>query len=511
MASTEVAAPAGAMKADINVRAIRTMYRYLEHELSREDAEKFLRAVGLGAAYLENENNWVDYRLYMKAWQAVGEQTSDPAIGTKIGHFVISRQNLGSIWPLLRAAGLLGGGTAAAYRFIPRVTNQFSRAGRFTVESSSRRGVRLSWKQAPGYAFHPVQCEYRRGLLTAGPRLADLPPAAVSDARCIGRGDGECLYEVRFIADRATAGRRWGAILGASGAAAMLLAGGGWELAALLFIAAGAVGYARDSANQLAFNTSVISGQLEELVEAKLRLQEDYDTLQRTQQQLREKERLASLGELSARVAHELRNPLGIIKGSAQVLADPSKPIAVRSEMTSFILEEADRMNAAITNFLVFARPKGSQRTPADVGALIERLLLEWSARGEGAAEVRFSQRGGPARVLVDPHQLHQVLLNLLLNASEAVGGKGTIEIEAERQADGLRLAVIDDGPGFSEEAQDRAFEPFFTTKRYGTGLGLTNVKQMIEANGGEVEVGPRVEGRGARVSLRLEIAPPGA
>lgn len=501
------AAATGPMRPDVNVRLVRTMYRYLVHQISPDEGRRFLATIGLDEDYLKNENNWVDYGLHNRAWAAIRAQTGDPAIGLKIGRFNISRQNLGSLWTVLRAAGYLGRGTAAGYRFVPRIASQLGRSGEFAIERLERTGVRMRWTQREGYPFLRLHCEYRQGLLSAGPQMAGLPPARIEERACIAQGDPACVYEIRFVSDRAIAGMRIGGAvaLGCAGAAgAGLLA---WPLAGALAVAGVALGWARDSTSQLSFTTAILSHQLEELVEAKMRLQEDYDRLRDAQERLRESERLASLGQLSARVAHELRNPLGVIKGAAQVLGDEAKPAEVKREMTAFILEEADRMSASITNFLVFARPKASERAPVDVELLVERLLLEWSVRCEAEVPVRWVPGAALPRVLADGGQLHQVLLNLLLNATEAMHGRGTIEITAAPVDGRLRIAVGDEGPGFGAEARARAFEPFFTTKEYGTGLGLTNVRQMIEANGGEVTIGAGDAG-GGRVSLWLEIAP---
>jgi signal transduction histidine kinase/CheY-like chemotaxis protein len=487
-----------------NVRILRTMHRYLRHRVSAEDAARFLAAVGLDESFLRNENNWVSYDVYLRAWAILQQQSGDPSIAFKVGSFNISPENLGSLWWLLRAAAMLGNGTAAGYRIVPRVANQLASSGRFELLSLGRRSARLRWIQHQGYRFAPAQCDYRIGLLTAGPKLGALPPAIVDQQRCIGRGDPECLYDVRFSADRAVMGRRLGIAVGLAGGVTAVLAGQGWLVAGLGATTALAVGWARDRQSQFQYNSSTLSSQMEELIDAKRRLQEDYTALQDAQQLLREKDRLASLGELSAKVAHELRNPLGIIKGSAQIIADSDRPLAVREEMTSFILEEVDRMNAAITNFLVFARPKTSHRTATALEGIVERLLLEWEARGPGGIHVRFDAEPELPRVLVDPHQLHQVLLNLLLNAQEAMGASGAIEITTRRAGNAIALRVDDRGPGFSDEARQRAFEAFFTTKDFGTGLGLTNVKQMVEANGGAVRLGTSPSG-GGRVELTFE------
>jgi signal transduction histidine kinase len=495
-----------AMRPDINVRLVRTMHRYLVHQVSPEEGRRFLAAIGLDEDYLKNENNWVDYALYNRAWETIRAQTGDPAIGLKVGRFNISRQNLGSLWAVLRAAGYLGGGTAAAYRFVPRIANQLGRSGEFAIDSLDRTGARMRWTQHAGYPFARVQCEYRQGLLSAGPQMAGLPPARIDEVACIGHGDPACVYAIRFVGNRAVAGVRIGAGLAAACVVAAVAGQLAGPLAGALAVAAVALGWARDSTSQLSFTTAILSHQLEELVEATMRLQDDYDRLRDAQERLRESERLASLGQLSARVAHELRNPLGVIKGAAQVLGDEAKSVEVKREMTGFILEEADRMSASITNFLVFARPKASDRTPVDVGLIVERLLLEWSARSETTVPVRWRPSPALPPVLADGGQLHQVLLNLLLNATEAMNGSGAIEITAAPVDGRLCISVSDEGPGFDAAARARAFEPFFTTKEFGTGLGLTNVRQMIEANDGEVTLGCGDAG-GGRVSLWLELA----
>jgi signal transduction histidine kinase len=497
-----MSAPPG--PADIHVRILRTMARWLAHETSPADVARFLAELGLDDAALRDDGRWVDYALYARAWETLRAITGNPAVGFQVGRFTISRQNLGALWPIVRAAGFLGGGTAAGYRMVPRVTGQLSRVGRFAVETLGPSHARIRWTQEARFPFAALHCDYRRGILSAGPRVADLPPADVADVACLGRGDPACVYDVRFAADRAVNGRRWGlAAAGIVGVGAGV-AGFGWLAAAAAALAVAAMGVAFDRSNQLAFNTATLSDQLDQLLEAKLRLEQDNELLRTTQEQLREKERLASLGELSARVAHELRNPLGVIKASAQVLADETKPPDVRREVTGFILEEADRMSTGLTNLLVFARPKLSHRTPVEVPKVVERLLLEWEVRGTAGLAVRFTAAEGLPRVLADPHQLHQVLLNLLLNASDALGGRGTITIGAARDAGAVLLTVDDDGPGFGVEARARAFEPFFTTKQLGTGLGLTNVLQMVQANGGTVTLGASPAG-GARVALRLE------
>jgi signal transduction histidine kinase len=231
----------------------------------------------------------------------------------------------------------------------------------------------------------------------------------------------------------------------------------------------------------------------------------------RLKEQLNQAERLASLGRMVAGVAHEIRNPLGIVRSTAELLKNQAQP--QEKALAQVVVDESSRLNQVVTEFLDFARPQKPQLKPLAVEEVLERNLqvLEPAAQRAGVAVERGYARP-PARIMGDPDLLYRAFLNVFNNAVQAMeeAGGGTLTVStARREHEGRRwvvAAVEDQGPGFDPEALGRLFDPFFTTKEQGTGLGLSIVNSIVSSQGGRVEVSNRDEG-GARVELWLQPA----
>ncbi len=214
---------------------------------------------------------------------------------------------------------------------------------------------------------------------------------------------------------------------------------------------------------------------------------------------LREQERLAQLGQMAATVAHEIRNPLSIMKGSAEVLA--RKFGQQGQEMVSFIIEEIDRLNRLVDNFLRFARQPQLNMAPISLPEFFQELLAPMQPDG-----VRAEIPEGLPPVLADRDALQQILLNLIRNAREACQKDCTIIITAQsvrRPGRGVLIRVADTGPGIPPEVLSRVFEPFFSTRATGSGLGLAICKQLTEAMGGTIHISSE-PGKGTTVSVWL-------
>lgn len=219
--------------------------------------------------------------------------------------------------------------------------------------------------------------------------------------------------------------------------------------------------------------------------------------------------RLAALGELTSSIAHEVKTPLAGIGSAVQVLARGFPEGDPRREISEEILGEVRRLQHMVRGVLDAA---SLSPTPvvADVRAPLERtlLLVRAMAREQGTAVVERLAPGLPP-LRIDPRQLQQVLLNLAMNGLQALETAGTVTVSAVPgpAADWVDIAVEDTGPGIAAEHQPRIFDPFFTTKRDGTGLGLTIVRQIVEAHGGRITVESR-PGAGTRFTVRLFAAP---
>jgi two-component system sensor histidine kinase HydH len=234
--------------------------------------------------------------------------------------------------------------------------------------------------------------------------------------------------------------------------------------------------------------------------------------LERAQAQARRSERLAALGQLSAGLAHEIRNPLGIIKGSAEILSQRlagAEPLA--AELAGYISSEVNRLSDLVARFLDFARPLRLELHPASLAAIADRALHSVAANWKGApiSVVRRYQQDLPD-IPVDDKFCEQVFVNLVQNAYEAMsesGGELQISLHrAERSGrPGIEAAVADAGPGISAELREQIFNPFFTTKNAGVGLGLSIVSKIVDEHHGSIELAPAPTG--ARFMLFFPLA----
>jgi len=235
----------------------------------------------------------------------------------------------------------------------------------------------------------------------------------------------------------------------------------------------------------------------------------DVTLVRALQEQVRRQDRLASLGHLSAGVAHEIRNPLAIIKGSAEILRRRFGGELGEEGLTESIIEETDRLSEVVTNFLEFARPKEPAIVRGDLNGVIRKslALAEHHRSGEN---VRVETRLDPdiPPVPMDPEQCQQVFLNLILNALEAMRGGGVLSVTSRTDAasSSAVVEVRDTGEGVDEATRGSIFDPFYTSKEQGTGLGLSVVHMIVAAHRGRIEVESQ-PGEGAlfRVFFPLE------
>jgi two-component system sensor histidine kinase HydH len=261
--------------------------------------------------------------------------------------------------------------------------------------------------------------------------------------------------------------------------------------------------------------------------------------------QMKERDRLAALGAMAAGLAHEVKNPLGAIKGAAQLLEETGPlpqggPAAIPSDGTppsewvGIILEEVNRLDRVVGSFLAYARPHAGNPVPLDVNAAVRRTVQILSSQLSGDVDLRIELSAELPRAKIDPEQLRQVLINLIQNAIQAMNGRGRVTVStnlrrarswssssanwsaggaaserAPSSTDGelIEVAVRDTGPGISQKVLKNLFVPFFTTKDQGTGLGLAISQSIVQNAGGSIQVQSQ-PGAGTTFTIVLPIAP---
>jgi len=229
------------------------------------------------------------------------------------------------------------------------------------------------------------------------------------------------------------------------------------------------------------------------------------------EEQLRRAEKLSTLGEMAAVLAHEIRNPLGSIRGTAEILRDDYKPGEPKYEFIEIQIKETERLNRVVEDFLRMARPQPSEMKSCQLHEELETIvtLVASDAKVRKVMLVLEPSAGNPV-VRADGEKLRQAFLNIVINALQATppGGKVVISTGNVHSGGGESFCEIgfkDSGTGIEAEALARIFEPFYTTKPDGTGLGLAITRKIIEGHGGTLTVESTV-GHGTTVIVRLPV-----
>jgi signal transduction histidine kinase len=234
--------------------------------------------------------------------------------------------------------------------------------------------------------------------------------------------------------------------------------------------------------------------------------------LKQAQAEARRSERLAALGALSAGLAHEIRNPLGVIKGSAEMLTQKlaqSNPLA--TELAGYISSETNRLSALVTRFLDFARPLHADLEPRELPAILDRALNDVAQFWKGApVQIEKQYESDLPPVPLDEGLAEQAFINIIQNAFDVMSTSGgVLRVSAERawrdmrdrgRVDGVEVRIADSGPGIPPELREQIFNPFVTTKKAGVGLGLSIVSKIIDGHHGSIRVesGDGGQGQGA-------------
>jgi signal transduction histidine kinase len=244
------------------------------------------------------------------------------------------------------------------------------------------------------------------------------------------------------------------------------------------------------------------------LEESYRKLQSQSEQIIGIEEQLRRAEKLSALGEMAAVLAHEIRNPLGSIRGTAEILRDDYPPGSPKHEFIEIQIKETERLNHVVEDFLRLSRQQRFERHEFLLAEELETVVrLTENLSRAGGVDVRILSAPPDLRIRGDREKLRQAFLNILINAIQATPAGGNVTIDAASDHTAYTVTFCDTGSGIDRETMERIFEPFFTTKADGTGLGLAVTRKIIEGHNGTVDVASGQD-KGTTVTVRLQGLP---
>jgi signal transduction histidine kinase len=231
---------------------------------------------------------------------------------------------------------------------------------------------------------------------------------------------------------------------------------------------------------------------------------QDLSELSALREQVRQIDRLAAIGEMAATVAHEIRNPLGGIRGFATFLAQDTPEDDPRHRLVQKILMGTSSLEKVVSGLLEYTRPVELKLAPTSCAAIAQAALryMEY----DPSRITIFTEVDLDLRILADADKIRQVLMNLLMNAVQAISGRGEIRVSAEADGNLVHLVVQDTGCGMREDELKQIFSPFYTTKEKGTGLGMAVSQKIVDGHGGVMSAHSE-PGKGTRIAIQLSRA----
>ena len=226
---------------------------------------------------------------------------------------------------------------------------------------------------------------------------------------------------------------------------------------------------------------------------------------EQTQLQLERSQKLSMIGQMAAGVAHEIKNPLASIKGAFEIINDQKTPPEERKEFQEIVFKEINRINGTVKEFLDFARPRDFKLCRVDLSEIIEAAVKQMQSQAIQAGLKIETEIQSAVHITADPEKIHQVVINLILNAIEASPPESNIGISLKVEGSEAALRFRDGGPGINDADLERIFDPFFTTKAQGTGLGLAIVKSIVERHNGSIAVDSE-PAKGTTFWIRLPV-----
>jgi signal transduction histidine kinase len=517
-------------KMELTCGGAKMVLLYLEDKLGLDAMCDFVCQTKMNVDYLLDRSNWISLDYYYRFLNRLVEFTGNSNSPYEAGLYASKKKCFGPIEVLLARCASI----EATYKFLVWSAPRWNRVAEWKMLEAGRNACKLS---VCNYTYSQTKnnCLCIQGVLATMPQVKGLPTAKVEELQCACDGADACIYKLTWV-DRPV--RLWAAIGFVMGLAAGVAVGylTAWDIMSyLITLSLSLVGYFAGRQADYKFKltdvyrrneetaaslqesmraTEKLNEELQSKVEVRTRelaksnreLAQALKDLKENQERMLIAEKQSAIGVLAAGMAHELNSPLNAIRLSVEGLQEDVGGDSHLQSQLALAGRATNRCKRIINDLLSFSRePK--RETSVRIEDILEASLMLFEKEHPGGLRIERQIAKDLPTLQLDRMQIQQVVLNLLKNAADAMGDKGTIEVTLESSGGDVVLRVTDHGTGIREADRKRIFDPFFTTKTNGRGmgLGLSITYQLIQRNGGTIEVISR-EGQGSSFIVRFPV-----
>ncbi|MFH1836517.1 MAG: ATP-binding protein [Candidatus Omnitrophota bacterium] len=518
-------------RVELNCRAVKAIILYFGNIYGQQELENFVYKTQMSLDYLEDPHNWISFDYFCRLLKSLVEYTGDPKAPYNAGIYTCKVKTFGALSNIASRFG----SPRSMYKLTVEVSPMYAKMDTFSISDLKRNSCTITLRMNKGYKQDKNNCLNLQGTFASIPLLWNLPQAKVKEEECSADGKEACVYKVTWKNKPSHLFGILGFLAGLVALASVKLYFFNeslFTLLSLLPIVGLFIGKNMAYKKVLSENLNANEEESKDLLESLLTIEklnielqgkvekrtEELNAsneelkmaltkLKESQEQLIQSEKMASVGQLAAGMAHELNNPVGAIRNYLQDILEDTKKDDPRWERIKSAEKATWRCRKIVSELLTFAR-ESYEGEATDINVIIESLITH-AKEGISNPKIVIINELTPAlpRVRVDGPQIKQVLMNIIMNAADAIEEEGAINIKTSSNGPNLLIEITDTGTGISKDIQTKIFDPFFTTKPpgKGTGLGLAISYNIINRFNGNIQVKSE-EGQGSAFLITLPV-----
>jgi len=524
-------------KVELSCRTAGSLLRFFRKKYGDLQSRDFIESTGMTLEYLEDENNWISYSYFISLLKALVDYTKDPNSPFDAGTYTVAKGVWGFLWSVF---GLFGN-PSSVFRMVVRYSSSFSKNSKWELLEAGANKAVVRFSPLPGYPQDKNNCKNIQGQMAGIPTFWGRPLAKVMERQCAAQGADSCVYEISWKNRPTRVFGMLGLILGG------LLTGLMMKLTqdtpsysqiadSLMVIIFPLIGYfigrlyafersIRENNRVAEDQNEALMKSLEQIEKLNFELQRRVEKrtaelnlsnkelekalidLKNSQERLVQSEKMASIGVLAAGMAHELNNPVGAIRASLQDVLEDTSEDDPRWEALKGAEKSTGRCKRIISDLLTFSRESKELRLQGINDIVDGAVAIAQKERMNPRIKISKELGSDLPKMKLDGLQMRQVLMNMILNASQAIKEEGEVIIRTSKDTGNIKIEVSDTGEGIPKEIQKTIFDPFFTTKAPGAGmgLGLSISYSIIKRYNGDIEIKSE-EGKGTTFTIALPV-----